>query len=69
MVPRERLELSQPCGRQVLSLVRLPFRHLGAPITYANDKIKSIKGCSREFKIKHLRVNRYIRRLRKLKIR
>ena len=28
-VPEEGLEPSCPCGRQILSLVRLPFRHPG----------------------------------------
>jgi hypothetical protein len=30
LVPGERLELSRPCGRWILSPLRLPFRHPGA---------------------------------------
>ena len=29
MVPRERFELSCPCGHYALNVARLPFRHLG----------------------------------------
>ncbi len=29
LVPGERLELSRPCGRWILSPLRLPFRHPG----------------------------------------
>ena len=29
MVPKEGLEPSHPCGYQILSLARLPFRHFG----------------------------------------
>ena len=29
MVPGEGVEPSHPCGRQILSLLRLPFRHPG----------------------------------------
>ncbi len=29
MVPKERFELSRPCGPQLLRLVCLPFHHFG----------------------------------------
>ena len=29
MVPKERFELSRPCGHYALNVARLPFRHFG----------------------------------------
>ncbi len=43
MVPKEGVEPSCPRGRQILSLVRLPFRHFGNELVYNNTVLKKCK--------------------------
>ena len=42
MVPKAGLEPARSCLRQILSLLRLPFRHSGAPLTVESISLQRL---------------------------
>ena len=46
LVPKERFELSRPCGHYALNVARLPFRHFGMVLFYSSlfTSIRQLSG-------------------------